>query len=180
MKTLLVVLILALGLWWLWPEAPGPLPPAAAQAATPPAPVVVQAALTPPQAGPVRQVERPERIPATFLRWLDTRYGSDPALRGAMLQLAEGWASAVNDVHDRASAKRAGDRIARGIACVMDARTLSGSGQDGQWAYQQIMEARSEMLADDARTDAYLRFQELAAGQYFADPGPEPCGAGAG
>ena len=35
--------------------------------------------------------------------------------------------------------------------------------------------ARAEMLSRPADSDAYIRFQGLAAGQYFADPGAEAC-----
>jgi hypothetical protein len=38
-----------------------------------------------------------------------------------------------------------------------------------------ILKTRAKMLANEANTQAYLRFQELASGQYFKDPGTSSC-----
>jgi hypothetical protein len=124
---------------------------------------------------PVAATPPARAIPDAMQQWLAARYGSNPPLHQAMLQLAAGWAEAINEAHDQASAHRAGVRIARAIACVMAPATLESSGQDQQWAYDQIMTARAEMLSRPADSDAYIRFQGLAAGQFFDDPGATPC-----
>lgn len=161
--------------WLLWPATPAPAEIAPGSYAA----VTTQAAPLPLPAIPAMPVAAskpaPAAVPEEMQQWLAARYGSNPPLYQAMQQLAAGWAEAIHNVHDKASAHRAGTRIARAIACVMAPATLESSGQDQQWAYDQIIEARAEMLNRPADSDAYIRFQGLAAGQYFADPGAEAC-----
>ena len=171
MRYLLALSACLLLAWWLWPDAPP-----VAQATSSPVPVTRSALplpALPASPAAAQAVNRP--VPDDMQQWLAARYGSNPPLHQAMLQLAAGWAEAIHHVHDKASAHRAGVRIARAIACVMAPATLESSGQDQQWAYDQIIAARAEMLSRPADSDAYLRFQGLAAGQYFADPGAEAC-----
>lgn len=162
--------------WLLWPAtpdaAPVQVPQASAAAATSTATALPLPAIP---AMPVAPRPPVSAVPDDMQQWLAARYGSNPPLHQAMQQLAAGWAEAIHDVHDKASAHRAGTRIARAIACVMAPATLESSGQDQQWAYDQIIAARAEMLSRPADSDAYIRFQGLAAGQYFADPGAEAC-----
>lgn len=173
LMTLPICLLLA---WLLWPAAPDAAPEPAPQA-SPAAAAATAAALPLPAipATPVAATRPAKAVPDEMQQWLAARYGSNPPLHQAMLQLAAGWAEAIHQAHDQASAHRAGVRIARAIACVMAPATLESSGQDQQWAYDQIMTARAEMLSRPADSDAYIRFQGLAAGQFFDDPGATAC-----
>lgn len=160
--------------WLLWPATPDTAPaPQASHIQTRATPTALPLPAIP--ATPVAITRPAHAVPDEMQTWLAARYGSNPPLHQAMQQLAAGWAQAIHEVHDQASAHRAGVRIARAIACVMDPATLESSGQDQQWAYDQIIAARAEMLSRPADSDAYIRFQGLAAGQYFADPGAEAC-----
>ena len=177
MRYLIAVPICLLLAWLLWPDAP---PAPATGQASPRTTQAISAALPLPAILPVAApaaLPRPasQAVPDEMQQWLAARYGSNPPLHQAMLQLAAGWAEAINEAHDQASAHRAGVRIARAIACVMAPATLESSGQDQQWAYDQIMTARAEMLSRPADSDAYIRFQGLAAGQFFDDPGATAC-----
>ncbi len=162
--------------WLLWPATPDAAPaPLASHAQTRATPAALPLPAIP--ATPVAVTRPAKAVPDEMQTWLAARYGSNPPLHQAMQQLAASWAQAIHEVHDQDSAHRAGVRIARAIACVMDPATLESSGQDQQWAYDQIIAARAEMLSRPADSDAYIRFQGLAAGQYFADPGATPCTA---
>lgn len=174
MRYLIISFVALLLAWWLWPDSPMPPPAVLTKTHQPMATTTLPLPAIPVSAPPPA-ARATSGVPDEMQQWLAARYGNNPSLHQAMQQLAAGWAEAIHNVHDKASAHRAGTRIARAIACVMAPATLESSGQDQQWAYDQIIEARAEMLNRPADSDAYIRFQGLAAGQYFADPGAEAC-----
>lgn len=103
-------------------------------------------------------------------------YADSAVTREALTQIAYGWNQAVNDVHDPGDAKIAGDAIAKGIACALSARVLAKAGIDQQTMLDRIKGTRAVMLDTETDTLAYIRFQSLAGGQFFDDPGPASCG----
>lgn len=151
-------------------QPPDPLKQAAA--ATPPAPTSAPPA-------PLTQASRPappERpLPPRFTDYLAREYPSSAATRQALTQIAYGWSQAVNDVRGPQDAKLAGNAIAQGIACALGPGVLATTGVDQQTMLDRIKAARAVMLDNDSDTTAYLRFQALAGGQYFDDPGAAAC-----
>ncbi|WP_426399816.1 hypothetical protein ACN9M1_17390 [Ralstonia sp. R-29] len=151
-------------------DAPPPDPPKRAAAATPPSPLPTPASapLAPPtQANPP--------LPPRFTEYLAREYPNSAATRQALTQIAYGWSQAVNNVRGPQDAKLAGDAIASGIACALGPGVLATTGVDQQTMLDRIKNARAVMLDNDSDTTAYLRFQALAGGQYFDDPGAAAC-----
>lgn len=95
--------------------------------------------------------------------------------RLAMRQLAQAWDKVIHDVHDQESAFQVGMEIVRGVACLMSEDVLQKSGVKREHMYERMLATRTEALATVERTRAYLHFQTLIAGRFFADPGPSPC-----
>lgn len=176
MKLVLSILVTVLFALMLWPDAPVVQVQASSENVVQPAKLKTPSNNTGVHQTIIAQPIPPANsVPESMKEWLALRYASNPPLHKAMLQLATGWAQAIHDAHDEASAYQAGENIARAIACVMSPSVLESSGQDQQWAYDQIITARAEMLSKPAHSDAYIRFQELAGGQFFSDPGPSAC-----
>lgn len=159
------------------PGAPSADPPkqaAAATVSTPPSPAPTPASAPPPQAA--SRPPPPERpLPPRLTDYLAREYPNSAATRQALMQIAYGWSEAVNDVRGPQDAKLAGNDIARGIACALGPGVLATTGVDQQTMLDRIKAARAVMLDNDSDTTAYLRFQSLAGGQYFDDPGATSC-----
>ncbi|WP_247351413.1 hypothetical protein [Ralstonia pseudosolanacearum] len=118
----------------------------------------------------------PERpLPPRLTDYLAREYPNSAATRQVLTQIAYGWSQAVNDVRGPQDAKSAGNEIASGIACALSPSVLAKAGIDQQAMLDRIKAARAIMLDSDTDTTAYLRFQSLAGGQYFDDPGAESC-----
>ncbi|KHK54775.1 hypothetical protein PI87_14310 [Ralstonia sp. A12] len=158
-------------------DAPPADPPKQAAAATPPSPAPTPASVQPPQAAPAyKPPPPPERpLPPRFTDYLAREYPNSAATRQALTQIAYGWSEAVNDVRGPQDAKLAGNDIARGIACALGPGVLARTGVDQQTMLDRIKAARAVMLDSESDTTAYLRFQSLAGGQYFDDPGAASC-----
>lgn len=152
-------------------------PPKQAAAATPPSPAPAPAGAPPPQAAPAHKPPPPpERpLPPRFTDYLAREYPNSAATRQALTQIAYGWSQAVNEVRGPQDAKLAGNEIAKGIACALGPGVLARTGVDQQTMLDRIKAARAVMLDSDSDTTAYLRFQSLAGGQYFDDPGAASC-----
>lgn len=152
-------------------------PPKPVAAATPALPASASASAPPPQAAPAyKPPPPPERpLPPRFTDYLAREYPNSAATRQALTQIAYGWSEAVNDVRGPQDAKLAGNDIARGIACALGQGVLARTGVDQQTMLDRIKAARAVMLDSDNDTTAYLRFQSLAGGQYFDDPGAASC-----
>ncbi|CAJ0815731.1 hypothetical protein [Ralstonia flaminis] len=152
-------------------------PPRQAAAATPPSPAPAPAGTPPTQAAPAyKPPPPPERpLPPRFTDYLAREYPNSAATRQALMQIAYGWSQAVNDVRGPQDAKLAGNEIAKGIACALGPGVLARTGIDQQTMLDRIKAARAVMLDNDSDTTAYLRFQALAGGQYFDDPGAASC-----
>lgn len=118
----------------------------------------------------------PPPLPPRVAEYIAHEYANSAVTREALTQIAYGWSQAVNDVHDPGDAKTAGDAIAKGIACALSARVLVKAGVDQQTMLDRIKSTRAIMLDTEADTLAYIRFQSLAGGQFFDDPGPASCG----
>ncbi len=119
---------------------------------------------------------RRRRFPSRVTEHIAREYADSAVTREALTQIAYGWNQAVNDVHDPGDAKTAGDAIAKGIACALSARVLAKAGVDQQTMLDRIKGTRAVMLDTETDTLAYIRFQSLAGGQFFDDPGPASCG----
>lgn len=158
-------------------DAPPADPPKQAAAATPPSPAPTPTRVQPPQAAPAdKPPPPPERpLPPRFTDYLAREYPNSAATRQALTQIAYGWSQAVNDVRGPQDAKLAGNDIARGIACALGPGVLVRTGIDQQTMLDRIKSARAVMLDSESDTTAYLRFQSLAGGQYFDDPGAASC-----
>ncbi|OND83721.1 hypothetical protein AQ939_22305 [Burkholderia pseudomallei] len=104
----------------------------------------------------------PPPLPPRVTEHIAREYADSAVTREALTQIAYGWNQAVNDVHDPGDAKTAGDAIAKGI--------------DQQTMLDRIKGTRAVMLDTETDTLAYIRFQSLAGGQFFDDPGPASCG----
>lgn len=155
-------------------DAPPADPPKPVAAATPaPTPAGVPPPKTAPAYKPPPPPERP--LPPRFTDYLAREYPNSAATRQALTQIAYGWSEAVNDVRGPQDAKLAGNDIARGIACALGPGVLARTGVDQQTMLDRIKAARAVMLDSDNDTTAYLRFQALAGGQYFDDPGAASC-----
>ncbi|AOJ70285.1 MULTISPECIES: hypothetical protein [Burkholderia] len=118
----------------------------------------------------------PPPLPPRVAEYIAHEYANSAVTREALTQIAYGWSQAVNDVRDPADAKTAGDAIAKGIACALSARVLVKAGVDQQTMLDRIKGTRAVMLDTEADTLAYIRFQSLAGGQFFDDPGSASCG----
>lgn len=114
-------------------------------------------------------------IPDDVNAFIDHEYATSKISRLAMTQLAQGWSSAIQDMNTAAEAKQAGEKIARGIACLMSSDVAQKTGKTPQAMYEELLKTRAEMLGTPQRTEAYLHFQTLASGQYFADPQEPVC-----
>jgi hypothetical protein len=114
-------------------------------------------------------------VPDDVNAYIDHTYAASKTSQLAFTQLAQGWSEAINDISTPAQAKQAGEKIARGIACLMSDGVTQKTGKTAQIMYDELLKTRAEMLGTPKRTEAYLRFQTLASGQYFADPGNQPC-----
>ncbi len=115
-------------------------------------------------------------LPSRVIEHIASDYANSAVTREALTQIAYGWSQAIHDVHNPAEAKDAGNAIAKGIACALSQAVLAKSGVDQQAMLGRIKETRAVMLDTEADTQAYIRFQSLAGGQYFDDPGPRSCG----
>ncbi|AJX82371.1 putative lipoprotein [Burkholderia pseudomallei 7894] len=118
----------------------------------------------------------PPPLPPRVTEHIAREYADSAVTREALTQIAYGWNQAVNDVHDPGDAKIASDAIAKGIACALSARVLAKAGIDQQTMLDRIKGTRAVMLDTETDTLAYIRFQSLAGGQFFDDPGPASCG----
>ncbi|AJY64517.1 hypothetical protein [Burkholderia glumae] len=118
----------------------------------------------------------PPPLPSRVIEHIASDYANSAVTREALTQIAYGWSQAIHDVHNPAEAKDAGNAIAKGIACALSQAVLAKSGVDQQAMLGRIKETRAVMLDTEADTQAYIRFQSLAGGQYFDDPGPRSCG----
>ncbi len=157
-------------------DTPPPAPPRQAAATTPPSPAPTPASAPPALATQANRPPPPERpLPPRFTDYLAREYPNSAATRQALTQIAYGWSQAVNDVRSPQDAKLAGNAIAGGIACALGPGVLATTGIDQQTMLDRIKAARAVMLDNDADTVAYLRFQSLAGGQYFDDPGAASC-----
>ncbi|MDW5416938.1 hypothetical protein R6242_10210 [Iodobacter sp. CM08] len=114
-------------------------------------------------------------VPDDVNAYIDHTYATSKTSQLAFTQLAQGWSEAINDISTPEQAKQAGEKIARGIACLMSDSVMEKTGKTAQVMYDELLTTRAEMLGTPKRTEAYLRFQTLASGQYFADPGNQPC-----
>lgn len=119
--------------------------------------------------------ENHDGVPDDVNRYIDHEYATSKISRQAMTQLAQGWSAAIHDVNTVADAKEAGEKIARGIACLMSPEVAQKTGKTPQAMYEELLKTRAEMLGTPQRTEAYLHFQTLASGQYFADPQEPAC-----
>ncbi|WP_323119617.1 hypothetical protein [Burkholderia alba] len=153
--------------------APAAAPPAQTAAAVPAGPLASGFSTDP--AAPARSASPPRPLPPRVTRFIADEYAQSAATREALTQIAYGWSQAVNDVRDPADAKQAGDAIAKGIACALNAGVLNKAGVDQQVMLDRIRSTRAIMLDTEADTLSYIRFQSLAGGQYFDDPGPGAC-----
>ncbi len=157
-------------------DASPPEPPKQAIAATPPSPAPTPANAPSAPAIQANRPPPPERpLPPRFTDYLTREYPNSAATRQALTQIAYGWSQAVNDVRGPQDAKLAGNAIASGIACALGPGVLARTGVDQQTMLDRIKAARAVMLDNDSDTVAYLRFQSLAGGQYFDDPGAAAC-----
>jgi hypothetical protein len=149
----------------------------AANAVAASAPAAVQAAtrFDTAAASPARPAAPPRPLPARVTAFIANQYPQSAATRAALTQIALGWSLAVNDVQSPADAKQAGNAIAQGIACALASGVLGKAGIDQQVMLDRIRDTRAVMLGTEADTLAYIRFQSLAGGQYFDDPGPSAC-----
>ncbi|AJW96722.1 MULTISPECIES: hypothetical protein [Burkholderia] len=123
----------------------------------------------------VGQGRPPPPLPARVTEHIATQYANSAVTREALTQIAQGWRQAIHEVHTPADAKEAGNAIAEGIACALSQGVLAKSGVDQQAMLDRIKNTRAVMLDTEADTQAYIRFQSLAGGQYFNDPGARPC-----
>jgi hypothetical protein len=114
-------------------------------------------------------------VPDDVNAYIDHTYAASKTSQLAFTQLAQGWSEAINDISTPEQAKQAGEKIARGIACLMSDGVTQKTGKTAQSMYEELLKTRAEMLGTPKRTEAYLHFQTLASGQYFADPGNKPC-----
>lgn len=114
-------------------------------------------------------------VPDEVNAYIRQHYATSQVSQLAFTQLAQGWSSAIYEVSTPEQAKLAGEKIARGIACLMSEDVTQKTGKTAHAMYDELLKTRAEMLGTPQRTEAYLRFQTLAAGQYFADPGNQPC-----
>lgn len=121
------------------------------------------------------QRRSPPPLPARVTEYIAAEYANSAATREALMQIAYGWSQAIREVHNPADAKDAGNAIAKGIACALSQGVLGKSGVDQQAMLDRIKGARAVMLDTEADTQAYIRFQSLAGGQYFDDPGARSC-----
>jgi hypothetical protein len=126
-------------------------------------------------AAPARSGAPPRPLPPRVTDFIASHYPDSASTRAALTQLASGWSLAVNNVQSRADAKEAGNAIAKGIACALTSGVLGRAGIDQQAMLDRIRDTRAVMLGTEADTLAYFRFQSLAGGQYFDDPGPGAC-----
>lgn len=175
----LAVLIFVLVLLLFWHKddaAPRTPEPVAAPAASafhydePQAPIV-----SPPAATVHKPLPDP-RLPPRVTGFINTTYASSATTREALTQIAHGWNMAVNAVRSPQDAKVAGNAIAEGIACALHENVLDKAGVSPQEMLDRISATRAVMLDSETDTLAYIRFQSLAGGQYFQDPGPSSCG----
>ena len=109
--------------------------------------------------------ENHDGIPDDVNVFIDHEYATSKISRLAMTQLAQSWSSAIQDVDTAAEAKQAGEKIARGIACLMSQDVAQKTGKTPQAMYEELLKTRAEMLGTPQRTEAYLHFQTLASGQ---------------
>jgi hypothetical protein len=114
-------------------------------------------------------------VPDDVNAYIDHTYAASKTGQLAFTQLAQGWGEAISDISTPEQAKQAGEKIARGIACLMSDDVIQKTGKTAQAMYDELLKTRAEMLGTPKRTEAYLRFQTLASGQYFADPSNQPC-----
>jgi len=119
--------------------------------------------------------ENHDGIPDRVNRYIEQEYKDSAVTRRAFTQLASAWGEALNKVRDPESAKAAGEKISQGIGCVLSQAVISKGKTDFDSMQDRILKTRAKMLANEANTQAYLRFQELASGQYFKDPGTSSC-----
>lgn len=173
--------ILALVIYF---KRPGDAPAAAATPAPAPGVVTASSVATPwlSAASAVGSVdsardldENHDGVPDDVNTFIDHEYATSKISRLAMTQLAQGWSTAIHDVDTVEQAKEAGEKIARGIACLMSPEVAQKTGKTPQAMYEELLKTRAEMLGTPRRTEAYLHFQTLASGQYFADPKEPAC-----
>ncbi|KVT78860.1 hypothetical protein WT25_20205 [Burkholderia territorii] len=124
-------------------------------------------------ASKMQRIHRP--LPVRVTEHIASEYASSAATREALTQIAYGWDQAVLDVKNAVDAKNAGNAIAKGIACALSQPVLDKSGVNQQTMLGRIKDTRAVMLDTVAATQAYIRFQSLAGGQYFNDPGANSC-----
>lgn len=115
-------------------------------------------------------------LPDNVIEFIGREYGSSAVTRTALFQIAAGWNRAIHNVENASDAKTAGDAISRGIACALSRGVLERAGISPQAMIDRIDRTRGVMLGSREATQAYLHFQSLAGGQYFEDPGANPCG----
>jgi hypothetical protein len=114
-------------------------------------------------------------LPPRVVAYMEDEFAHSAVTREALTQIAYGWSRAIHDVQDPRDAKMAGDAIAEGIACALNASVLAKAGFDELTMLDRITNTRAVMLDTEADTLAYIRFQSLAGGQYFDDPGSDSC-----
>ncbi|AMC35765.1 hypothetical protein [Janthinobacterium sp. B9-8] len=178
------VTLIALGAYSQWPtEAQSA--PAAVAAGSPPSSFPSRPSASTPWLATASAVgsantqsdsdQNHDGVPDDVNAYIDQTYASSKTNQLAFTQLAQGWGEAINDISTSAQAKQAGEKIARGIACLMSDDVTQKTGKTAQTMYDELLKTRAEMLGTPKRTEAYLRFQTLASGQYFTDPGNQPC-----
>lgn len=157
-------------------DVPPPAPPRQTASAAPVTPATSAPAAPVASAAPTSQAPPPpERpLPPRLTDYLAREYPNSAATRQALTQIAYGWSQAI-DVRTAQDAKSAGNEIAKGIACALGPGVLAKTGVDQQVMLDRIKAARAVMLDNEDDTVAYLRFQSLAGGQYFDDPGAASC-----
>ncbi len=114
-------------------------------------------------------------LPDHIEQYIDKEFADSAVTRQGMRQLAHGWMQAVETVHDKESARQAGQQIANAIACLMNPIVMNKARTTPQDMHRRIMQTRAEALATEERTLAYFNFQNHANGLYFDDPGEKSC-----
>ncbi|MBY0446583.1 MAG: hypothetical protein K2Q15_15415, partial [Burkholderiales bacterium] len=85
-------------------------------------------------------------VPDDVNAYIDHTYAASKTSQLAFTQLAQGWSEAINDISTPEQAKQAGEKIARGIACLMSDGVTQKTGKTAQSMYEELLKTRAEML----------------------------------
>ncbi|MFC4161342.1 hypothetical protein [Chitinimonas lacunae] len=168
--------------WWWWPApvaaaAPPAPAPGAASMASMPSSLPAHPMLSAQQLDPRDRDEDGNGLPDHLDQYIAREYAATPIARRTAQRLARSWLEAAAEVRDPEAARRVGQQIARGIACMLSPAVTAEAGVDVLEMRRRMLDTRAEALATPERTEGYLRFQHYANGLYFDDPGEGACEA---